>query len=286
MGRLRPLLRLPVVLLLFLAVVAIDACDDDREPIVGPNARLLDGEDIFAIMQISAGVLRFQNVVADTALRFLERTSDTTVTFVGDTPAGTMIMQLTGDGIGNGPDTAIVAFSNFRDTTSIPVAEFITGAIEYVFTETEDGLEYEINPSDVYLAPLGLAQFAVEYSLSGEANSLVLLASGAVHAEMAAREGMRQSGMVQQTGSFRIEDRDQRALVILELDLTYDYDSDLLPAYEDWPNGSLEFGGFIDGATLQPFNVTFDGFGGAFFHYIDQPCSTDMATGDNPCEDL
>ena len=87
MGRLRPLLRLSVVLLLFLAVVALDACDDDREPIVGPNARLLDGEDIFAIMQISTGMLRFQNVVADTVLRFLELTSDTTVTFVGDTPA-------------------------------------------------------------------------------------------------------------------------------------------------------------------------------------------------------
>jgi hypothetical protein len=272
--------------LLLSTVVAFEACDDDREPIVGPNPRMLDGDDIFAIMQISSGVLRFQNVVADTALRLLTVTSDTTVTIVGDTPAGTMIMQLTGDGIGNGPDTALVTFTNFRDTTSIAVAEFITGALQYVFTETEDGLTYEVNPADEQLAPLGLAQFAVEYSLSSEANSLVLLASGALSAELPAGTGTRQSGDIRQTGSFRIEDRDQRAVIILELDITYEYDADALPAFEDWPSGSLEFGGFLGGATLQPFDVTLDGLGGATFHYGDQLCITDMALNLNPCEDL
>jgi hypothetical protein len=284
----RPLLRLSAVLLLFLAVVGLDACDDDREPIVGPNARLLDGDDIYSITLISASVLRFQNVVADTALRYLERTADTTVTFVGDTPTGTMTMQLTGDGIGGGPDTAIVFFTNFRDTTCVPLAEFIDGALEYVFTRTEDGLEYEINPSDVNLVPLGLAQFAVQYSLSSEANNLVLLAAGALQAEMESEAGSAQSGIVRQTGSFRIEDRDQRALILLELDITYEYDAAALPAYEDWPGGSLEFGGFLGGATLQPFPVTFDGLGGAAFYYLDTFCDTDLSDPENgnPCEDL
>jgi len=213
MGRLRPLLRLSAVFLLFLVVVGLDACDDDREPIVGPNARMLDGDDIYAITLISAGILRFQNVVADTALRFLALTSDTTVTFVGDTPTGTMTMQLTGDGIGGGPDTAIVMFTNFRDTTSVSVADFIDGALQYVFTQTENGLEYEMNPSDVNLVPLGLAQFAVQYTLTNELENMVLLAAGAIHSEMQAGAGSAQSGDVWQTGSFRIEDRDQRHLV-------------------------------------------------------------------------
>jgi hypothetical protein len=288
MGRLRPLLRLSAVFLLFLVVVGLDACDDDREPIVGPNARMLDGDDIYAITLISAGILRFQNVVADTALRFLALTSDTTVTFVGDTPTGTMTMQLTGDGIGGGPDTAIVMFTNFRDTTSVSVADFIDGALQYVFTQTENGLEYEMNPSDVNLVPLGLAQFAVQYTLTNELENMVLLAAGAIHSEMQAGAGSAQSGDVWQTGSFRIEDRDQRALVLLELDISYEYDENALPAFEDWPGGSLEFGGFIGGATLQPFDVMFDGLGGAVFYYLDTLCDTDLTDPENgnPCENL
>ena len=124
-----------------------------------------------------------------------------------------------------------------------------------------------------------LAQFAVEYSLSAENNSMVLLGSGTVTAELS-------GGTVSQNGSFRIEDRDQRALVVLELDVGYGYNAALLPAFDDWPSGALEFGGFIQGSTLQPFDVTFDGVGGATFHYDERTCVTDMERNENPCEGL
>ncbi len=279
MGRLRPLLRLSVVLLLFLAVVGLDACDDDREPIVGPNTNLLSANDVFFIMQVSTFALIFQNFVADQALFLAEVSSDTMVTYVGETPQGTTTFQISGDGVGGDPDTATVTFTDFRATSLMPAADFITGQLQFVFDRTQDGLAYEVNPSDASLAPLGQAQFAVEYSLSAQAGSLVLLVSGPMTAEVVGDN-------VLQTGSFRLEDRSQGALIVLDLDITFGYDADQMPVFDIWPAGELEFGGFLGGATLQPFLVTLDGRGGATFQYEDRVCETDMALGENPCAGL
>jgi hypothetical protein len=49
---------------------------------------------------------------------------------------------------------------------------------------------------------------------------------------------------------------------------------------------ALAVEGFGAASSTIPFDVTFDGFGGAVFPLGSRTCTTNLATGDNPCQDL
>ena len=282
----RPLRRGTGVLLMFLLLASIffPACEDERgsaddhdQPPVGP-----DSDFIFATTIFSTAVLQAQNALIDVLRGSVLNRSSLPAQISGF--GGFLTIDEISEGLFQ------VTFTNFNDPLLNELFDTINGTMMVRMDESTPGLDYTINPGEEDFLPLGAAPHFLIYQLPSDfGDGAAVKVSGTVHGQL--DEGsVRHEGFVHQTGTLRMEEPTQRFLFVLRLGVEYEFDSDIVPAFGEWPFGAYEMGLFGQGSTLTPFLVSFNGNGGASYPYRGTTCNVNLAiplsddiSGGNPC---
>lgn len=293
----KPSLPIRVLALLAAGLVLIPAggCDDDRESAAAGTTGFLDGDGIFGTAVVASTLLRYQNELAEKVLEIVENNLPTPITEAGCEGPGTrtfvrdvlnpsrvvvrhelsyqyQCLDPVRVGINGEYAVEIVAASPLHFRIHVPFNQ-LTG-------ETEDLVNYQL--------PQDFGGAILDVSTPGQTvNPLVDPFGDGAFLDCT----VESDGRLHVTGTLRFEERQQGILVVQELGVSYGYDSSVSPAFSNWPGGSYEIaalnsGGFTGPSSSAPVDVSFDGFGGVTFSYLGRSCDSNMATGENPCEDL
>jgi hypothetical protein len=262
----------------------LGGCKDQRPSLNDPGdenpqqGNTVDSEFLFATTAISAGILRFQNTVIDTLVRYVASGEPFPYEVVADVGTGKMTFFAATGGIHN------VTFDAYNDFEVEPLLTTITGSMRIRLDEISPGLDYTINPGE---EDVTFPQDTfVLYQLPTEFDSARLRVSGTVRGVMDA-SAARQEGFVHQTGTIRLDENVQGILLVESLAIEYPYDALLTPSFDSpWPAGSYELGLFFLLGAQPPINITFDGHGGASIPFQGGVCNVnldDLENG-NPCQ--
>ncbi len=274
------------------AILLLGGCDDELGEVTGPSPGPLNGDILFGSALVSSEVLRAFNAIAEVALNALESGSTLPITIGGCQGTGTAHNTDNND---SDLTTFGVLFRNFTiecdDFLLTLNSDDTVGAkMVLTFLETTPGLTFLLELPFVDFEPRG-----VTVQLPSEEGGIILAATTPVGPILYDLDGDRTTGgTVNVQGTLRYEDRIAPILIVKVLDIEYEFDDGLEPKFSDWFAGSYEIaafgggGGFGFGAATagSPIDVFFDGFGGAAFPVGTHNCVTNLATGDNPCEDL
>ena len=267
------------------AVLLATGCKDAREASLGPAIVGLGGGDIFGITSVTMAISRHHNVMAARALELIETGTTLPVAQPDCRGTGTVTIGLQG----GDPNHRRFEFSNYWIDCGEPIDLLANGEMLIEFHETDPGLSYTITLpfaiDGVTIVPLGVA-----YTLPAEAGGLDLEVTGVLECELH-EAALRHEGGVHQTGTLRFEDRTALITAVQEIDVEYEFDDALQPPFANWPSGRVELAvfqvsAFSGGVPSIPVHITLDGFGGASFELDNVQCDTNLATGENPCEDL
>jgi hypothetical protein len=284
------------------AALLAAGCEDQRQADVGTNPGFLDGDGLFGVSVVTTAILAYQNELAERLLDVVENNLSTPIFENGCIGNGQR--GITRDprnprrfrvqhGVTAGSAYTINCAEAFRLT--------LNGVVFIEFLETSPGLHYRVEmplnqqtgltEGMVYTLPQEFGSAILEVTTPGVTFNPEIDPYGA-NGFLDCR--LEPSGSMAQIGTVRFEDRVGGLLIVAEMDLDYDFDRALRPRYSRWPAGSYELGavapagGFGPGGSVTsvPVDVFFDGFGGASFRIGDRLCVTNLATGENPCEDL
>jgi hypothetical protein len=287
MGRFRPPVRSLAALAVVLIIVSLAACDDDREPPVGVGAMVLEPGIIFGTAMITNMALHFQNAVVDTCLSVLQLPANALVTVPSAIGTGFMTVETFLASNPSLPDTVIITASNFRDPVTSELVDMVHGQMTLLFHERETGLSFEINPGDVDLVPIGIAENIMWFEFTDQLDGLAFKVTRSVRGDLAVTESPPDlAGLLNVTGLLRIEEPDQRILVYQDLDIDFGFTSNLTPAFDAFPDGTIETAYFMQFTTTVPFNLVFESDGTLIYPFLDRTCEADLAQGINPCEGL
>lgn len=263
---------------LLLAMLPLGACDDTRStindpelPPVGPEAEFIFGTTVFA-----TGVYRLQHDVIEKAVQVLETGTSLPVSFPAS--SGTGSMRLSADAI---PGRIRVDFVNYVDTDIEPIFALIEGRIIVEVEQTAPGLVFTINPDDAPFLPFGPGPNGMLITLIqnfGDGSTLTV--SGITHGELVNADTAGLRGIVEETGTLRLEDSSQGFLIVQTLGTEFEYDGRVDGSFARYPAGKIETA-FFQGGASSPFDIEFDGFGGATYPYRDRICESNLTDHQN-----
>jgi hypothetical protein len=277
-----------------LVVVLGAGCDDERGDPAGPSQGPLNGDVLFGSALVTSEILRGFNALTEEALNVAEGSGSLPITIGACQGNGTATITDNNDAH---PATFAVTFSNYvidcEDfALTLNTDDLLDAKLVLTFLETSPGLRYLLElPFD------GFTPRGVSVQLPSEEGGIILALTtplGPLSCELEGERVLRHEGGVHFEGTLRYEDRAAPLLIVMVLDLEYEFDDGLLPKFSEWPAGSYEvagFGGgggfgFGGGTSGTPVDVFFDGLGGAAFPVGTRSCVANLETQVNPCEDL
>lgn len=274
--------------------LATAGCKDQRGDPLGPDTGVLDGDVLFASAVVSAEMYRVFNTFAEQALDLYESGANLPVLVPGCLGTGRAAIT---DNMNDGdPATFGITFDNYvSDCSGFQLTwntdPTVDGRIVITFLETSPGLVFE-----VLLPMVGNSPRGVSVQLPSDEGGFILATTTPVGPLLYQLDGTRAAGgQVHVDGTLRIEDRAQPLVLIEDIRLRYAFDDGVIPKFADWPSGAYEIGAFQGGAggfgfggssPSFPVDVFFDGSGGVAFPVGERTCVGNLATGENPCEDL
>lgn len=263
---------------LLLAMLPLGACDDTRStindpdlPPIGPDAEFIFGTTVFA-----TGVYRLQNDVIEKAVRVIETGQPLPVSFPAS--AGTGTMRFSADTI---PGRIRVDFVNYVDSDLEPIFALIEGRLIIHVERTAPGLEFTINPDDGPFLTFGPGPNAMLITLIqnfGDGSTVTV--SGITHGELVNADTAGLRGIVDETGTMRLEDPSQGFMIVQSLETEFEYDGRVDGSFARYPAGKVETA-FFQGGASPPFDIEFDGFGGATYPYRGRVCESNLTDHQN-----
>ncbi|GJM44067.1 MAG: hypothetical protein DHS20C21_09090 [Gemmatimonadota bacterium] len=274
----------------------LTGCRDERGPVSPPDTGILDGDGIFGTAVVTTAYYAFQNAMVALTLGLHEDPAFNAIVVPSchtDDPANAArisqdatdedLYQIT---FGSGPA--------FPFITNCGIDQFaFGGTLSVRFLQTEGGLVYEVILPYNHVTEL---PEAVSLTLPGQFGSFTLRITAPEGPLLCTMEsaGARHEGRVHMEGTVRLEDRAQPFLLIQELQLEYELTEPSPGVFEfgRWPSGSYatathtapQIGSGL--VAAYPTVVTFNGVGGASFELGVYDCDVNLATGENPCENL
>lgn len=272
---------------LLTCLFAATSCKDAREASTGPEITGLDGDAVFVISQVTTAIYRHQNEMAARVLELIESGNTLPVSQPGCRGTGNVDIRLQG----GDPNERRLIFTNYWIECGAEQLELlVNGEMLIEFFETSPGLRYTVTLPYVVDSDFVLVPFGTTYTLPANAGGFNLDVTGQLECELDAA-ARRHGGGVHEAGTVRFEDRSGLVTVVHEVDIEFEFDEELQPPFSNWPAGSIELASFTvnpfsGGLPSIPLQVTYDGFGGISFRLSGRDCDANLATGENPCEDL